>query len=172
MNLERLSINAVKRYGASQKPKELEGLGRILLERDVRTILEIGTLCGGTAWFFHSLGLKVTTVDHVQYDVPVLRDVNYVSCASRDFHQQGPWDALFIDGDHRYSEVSWDWDLHRSKVTNCVAFHDIVEHVPNPLDSEVNLFWTDLKDSQPSLEFIEIVAEGDQWGGIGVVSLV
>ena len=81
---------------------------------------------------------------------------------------RGPYDAVFIDADHRYESVAADWAIYRT-VAPIVAFHDIAEcgakdkRTGYPV--EVPRLWAELKPQHRHQEFIE----PDSIFGIGVL---
>jgi hypothetical protein len=81
-----------------------------------------------------------------------------------------PYDFIFIDAGHYYTEVRADWDayLPLAQKGAVVAFHDILTHSEHP-EIEVGRLWAEVKED---FETEEIVANPDAaWGGIGVVRL-
>ena len=77
----------------------------------------------------------------------------------------GPFDAVFIDGDHRYDQVRADFLLAQSFNPELIGLHDIV-------DSD----WHAAAGCCVSRLWREIVAQystqekaGDVWAGIGIV---
>lgn len=80
----------------------------------------------------------------------------------------GPYDAILIDGDHRYEGVSRDWNTY-GHMAPLVAFHDIAGHgvvqrtTKDPV--EVPRLWEELKAQYRTVEF---VTPGSAMG-IGVV---
>lgn len=111
-------------------------------------------------------GREGVEVELVQADSQVM--------ATREIVEQRlkgrPVDILFIDGDHRYSGVSRDFDLWRGLVRKggYVIFHDILPN-PRPVQSEVDRFWTEVKDRYESFEIVEDRNQG--WAGIGVLHM-
>ena len=87
-------------------------------------------------------------------------------------------DALFIDGDHTYVGVKQDYEMYEWLVRDggIVAFHDIVPiegEGPRPKDDldlqggEVPEFWTELREREDVVEFVEDWESGRF--GIGAV---
>lgn len=79
------------------------------------------------------------------------------------------FDAVLIDGDHRYEGVKRDWELY-GDLSPIVAFHDIVGHdqttkTPKRLPVEVPRLWAELREQH---QFVEYVDEGSKMG-IGVL---
>lgn len=79
------------------------------------------------------------------------------------------FDAVLIDGDHRYEGVKRDWELYGG-LAPIVAFHDIVGHdqttkTKERLPVEVPRLWAELREQH---QFVEYVDAGSNMG-IGVV---
>lgn len=78
----------------------------------------------------------------------------------------GPYDLVFIDGDHTYSGVKRDWEFSLSLNPRIIAFHDIADAVKHRKENcEVDILWREIKSKYNTKE--KIVGCG--WGGIGVV---
>jgi predicted O-methyltransferase YrrM len=82
--------------------------------------------------------------------------------------RQGPYDAIFIDADHRYDAVAADWETYRP-LGRLVAFHDIagvgIVDQRTGFAVEVPRLWQEIK---AQYRHQEIVAPDSQLG-IGVV---
>ena len=103
------------------------------------------------------LSLAVAELRGKGYDADFLIG-NSQSDASLAWAQlHGPYDLVFIDGDHRYNAVIRDW-MRYGKLGRLVAFHDIA--LP-----AVGLAWRDIKQEGVAVE--EMIAEGGT--GIGLV---
>lgn len=180
---------AVEVFGAYQKAPELTPLLEELFADPPRTVVEIGTLKGGTLFGW----CQVATPDAIigVIDLPEgphgggfsLRDEfrfarfkqsgQRIRYLRRDSHDQSTRDDLvrsfdgtqidflFIDGDHSEEGVRQDWEMYGSLVRpgGRVAFHDIVHHQPR-FDCHVDKLWEELKRDFLHQEFIYL-EEGD-----------
>ena len=79
----------------------------------------------------------------------------------------GPYDAVFIDGDHTYDPVKADWEFALSLHPRIIGFHDIADAI---VHREIGVFvhklWNEIKLAGYDTEE-KIVGCG--WGGIGIV---
>lgn len=74
--------------------------------------------------------------------------------------ERGPYDIIFIDGDHHYEAVRKDWEVYAKmgKPGTIVGFHDIMR-MPGEFEGvEVRRFFDELKQTGRTIEF---------WGGPG-----
>jgi predicted O-methyltransferase YrrM len=172
-----------------QWEQEFTQLLDVYRELAPRRVLEVGSYFGGS--LFHWLqnapeGSTVVSVDsyavgvdnrHLYHDwVPdgvSLQVIAGKSAAESTVTQAkawAPYDFIFIDAGHYYTEVRADWDayLPLAQKGAVVAFHDILTHSEHP-EIEVGRLWAEVKED---FETEEIVANPDAaWGGIGVVRL-
>lgn len=79
----------------------------------------------------------------------------------------GPFDLVFIDGDHRYQAVKADWENYRS-LGRIVAFHDIDHRNSKNRDPKVGCprLWDEIKNKFLTMELVDPDARGY---GIGIV---
>lgn len=178
---------------ASQQPFELERLIDILIERRVASYLEIGARHGdtfyeivrslpkgslcvavdlpngpwGSSW---SMDCLIDCVEELQKQG---YNAHYVLGDSRApevvelVKSQGRFDAVLIDGDHRYDGVNADFSNYGDG--KIVAFHDIAGDGlvcgENPV--EVPKYWNEIKDRFEHEEIIN--PSDDRPMGIGVI---
>lgn len=135
----------------SQDEGELRGFISLLKEEGVTRYLEIGSRHGDT---FHEVMMNLPAGSvGVAVDLPgglwgKAGSVKSLRAAAEDLRRRGyvvhvilgdsaaapiisavsdlgPFDAILIDGDHRYDGVKADWDNYRD-LGRLIAFHDIV----------------------------------------------
>ena len=172
----------------SQYSPEFDQLVALYCDLKPMTVLEIGTMHGGTLWhWLHQApdGARVVNIDPLVTNTPGMDLLRMWKSWAREgvefktivglSHNVSTWavtldwlggsiDFLFIDGDHTYRGVKRDWDLYaeRAKV---VAFHDLIQHQPH---FGVTKLFKELKDK--GLETCEFYSQKNQsGGGIGVV---
>ena len=95
------------------------------------------------------------------YDARLLegdsRDPNIIESV-RDL---GPYDVIFIDGDHSYEGVKSDWNNY-GPLGKRIIFHDIREpEPPENMSLEVWKLWDELCETEETEEFL---AEGSKMG--------
>lgn len=169
-----LARQAIDQHGAAQKELELDGLIELLAGREIRRVLEIGSQDGGMLWLFAQIATEfVVGVDLTQgvtavCPIPIVWvEGDSHSSTIRERIPEGPYDLLFIDGDHSYAGVCQDFTDYAPLVApdGVIAFHDIVPH-PNPTLSEVDRLWRELKTLWPG-ETRELICPcvGETWRG-------
>jgi predicted O-methyltransferase YrrM len=176
-----LAREAIRR-GAYQKVPELEPLVALVRERHPRTVVEIGSLNGGTLFAWCQVAHPEALI--VSIDLPrglfgggySRRDARrfrkyalpgqVLHTLRRDSHDpktirrveglldDRSIDFLLIDGDHAYDGVKRDWQLYEPLVAEggLIAFHDILEHEAQPL-CEVDQLWRELAPLHETVEF-------------------
>lgn len=189
-----MALQTLSGRKASQDEAELRSFLDLLTARDVRSYLEIGARHGDTFYEVMrrlppgSIGVAVdlpggawgteSSVAHLKHACNELRSLGYRihmvlgdSGSERVIErvsQYGPYDAILIDGDHRYEGVKRDWQNY-GRAGALVAFHDIAgEGQVQPssgLIVEVPRLWRELKEGQ---EHVEFIAPGSAMG-IGVL---
>ena len=179
---------------ASQLPDEIAGLLRLFAEHGVRRYLEIGARDGDT---WHLVGAAMPDPGMlVAVDLPggkwgrsssvsslraaslalnaMGHQTHMILGSSQDtgvmglVRRYGAYEAILIDGDHRYDPVKADWTAY-GDLAPIVAFHDIAGEGVRQRNSgdlvEVPQLWAEIRSSHATVEF---VAPGSAMG-IGVV---
>lgn len=183
---------------ASQRASELGQFINVLREQGVMRYLEIGARHGDT---FHEVmrslpqGARGVAVDLPGGAWGTPSSVGALKAACLDLRKHGyradyvlgdsttrevrarvdalgPYDAVFIDGDHRYDGVLADWTNYGRLARRVVGFHDIDGHSETSKDGkampvEVPKLWEELRERLVSWdEFVDRDARGM---GIGVI---
>ena len=177
-----------------QDENELLQLCERVRELKPKHILEIGSLFGGTLWYFMqnapgsqiiSVDTGVPSIDHRFEDIESAR-INLWPEWSKQFDcelvqiradstdpktvamiaKYAPFDFIFIDGGHFYNTVFLDW-------TNCwpllrsgglLALHDIAYPDGNPDHYDVRKLWHEVRDNGIWEEIIRPENPEGVWG--------
>jgi len=199
MDAYKLAEFAVFR-GACQKLRELTPLVALLRRRKLHTVLEIGTMTGGTLWLWCQLALPDAVV--VSVDLPggefgggykakdskrfnaYARADQSLELIRKDSHRRETRqevakklhgravDLLFLDGDHRYRGVKKDFAMYAPLVRDggIVVLHDILPHPEVPV-CRVERFWNEIKGHFKHREFLE-VDDDRGWGQWGGIGML
>lgn len=136
-------------------------------------VLVIGSKHGGLE---HQLKLRYQGIETVSIDIapqpdnvqPIIAGSSADSGIQEQAKDRGPYDLVFIDGDHSYEGVKQDWEFALSLQPRLIAFHDIADAVKHRREGcEVDKLWKEIKAAHRTTE--KIVGCG--WGGIGVVDM-
>lgn len=187
-------------FRAQQKRTELAQLLKFLSKQHIFNVLEIGVYKGGTikAWTqILPYEARIVGVDlpsgpygggfndqEAKWIEGLAQGEQTIKLFALDSHDEktletisefGPFDFLFIDGDHTYEGVRKDFEMYSHLVRDggYIAFHDVAEHT-NYHDVKVHVFWQELQDKNPTAafwSFIDLAYPTDHgiWGGIGLV---
>lgn len=181
----------------SQIDCEIDGLIDILRRENVTRFLEIGSRFGGSFWRIANAlpkgsrvvscdsakgmgGQKAGALDSLRLCIDALKrsgyDAQFVKGHSQSgsviaaVRSLGPFDAVFIDGDHTYEGARQDWK-NFGKAARIVAFHDIAWEKPEDYKLnklvEVPRLWNEVKGSYRHEEFVD-KSDGRTYG-IGVL---
>ncbi len=178
---------------ASQQPNELAALVDVLVKGGVTSYLEIGARHGDT---FDHIVRKLPKVGfYVAVDLPnglwgsdssmdaLIECVEALQADGYNAHyvlgdssneevielisSLGEFDAVLIDGDHRYHAVKRDYENYGD--ARIVAFHDIDGEGVKLREHEIGVpqLWGELRDKHKSVEIID--PSDDRPMGIGVL---
>jgi hypothetical protein len=136
-------------------------------------ILVIGSKHGGLE---HALRSRIDGLEIVSIDIdpqadntqnPMIVGSSADTLIQEQARVLGPFDVVFIDGDHSYKGVKIDWQFAQSLKPRIIAFHDIAEVIKHRREGcEVDRLWAEIKQTHVTSE--KIVGCG--WGGIGVIT--
>lgn len=153
-----------------QHQRELDWFATHL--RNTDRILVIGSKHGGLEY---QIRKRFPSVRMTSIDIAPAPD-NAESCIVGDSksvevrtiaESAGPFDAVFVDGDHSLAGVHADWEWCKTLAPRLIAFHDIADAVKHKNEGcQVDRLWAELKTS--TLKTQEMIV-GCGWGGIGIV---
>ena len=168
-----------------QNEWEFAQLLRVFHDLNPSRVLEIGAWHGGTLWHWLQTADHVVVVDDAMrrgvdwegWAEDVVTTLKLVKGFSHEAHvieeaeDHGPYDFLFIDGDHSYWSVRQDWDNYSHLVTQggIIALHDIL---PRP-GYGVSQLWEEIT-SIPGCRYMticqnEVLSGNEGRCGIGVI---
>lgn len=176
------------RSSTHQVDQEIDVLIGLMNEMGCRSYLEVGSKFGASLWRVAKglpRGSRVVSVDlnrngdSLQSCIHELRrdgyDAHLISGNSMDAktasaaRDLGPYDALFIDGNHKLMYVRSDWETY-GPMAKMVAFHDIGWRRSSPASPNrilVPEFWSGIKDGYRHQEIL--LDPGQNAYGIGVI---
>lgn len=140
---------------------ELDQMIAVFERQRPKRVLEIGSWHGGTLWHWMQTADRVVAIDDEmrradlwqQWAGETNTDLHLIQGFSQDAdvieraRTLGPYDWVFIDGDHSYFAVRADWDNYRGMVApgGVVAFHD-TQHPENAADYGVGQLWAEITE--------------------------
>lgn len=168
----------------SQNPEELEMMLNFIKENNVKSVLEIGSRYGETLAAMAQVmpeGSRIVSVElpngpwgrpdslevlrtcmqtlGEKYDTHLLLGDSKSKTVIDVVESLGPFDFIFIDGDHSLDGVKSDWN-NFGKLGKYVGFHD----VNTTLD--VTPFWNELKKD---MLHVELISSSSPKMGIGII---
>ena len=168
---------------------EFKPFCQLMKDENVRSYLEIGSFSGGSieiAAQYLPVGSRIVSIDKpwkLTKQERLAGILNELKASGYDTHlivgdstesrsiykgrKWGPYDAVFIDGNHTYDYVKKDWENYGT-LGRIVGFHDIAKDKP---PHGASAFWQQLKTGYRHVEFISEAtrARTDGAFGIGVV---
>jgi predicted O-methyltransferase YrrM len=180
-----------------QDDGEIHRLRHLVQELKPKRILEIGSLFGGTLWYWMqdapgskivSVDLGVQSFDYCHSDIeaamtlwPVwsratgceliqLRTDSTSANTVEEVAKHGPYDFIFVDGGHWYDVAMADFQNYWPMLREggLLAFHDIAYPDGNPDNYNVGRVWREVRDLG---RWQEIIREHNPEGiwGIGAM---
>jgi hypothetical protein len=154
-----------------QHKRELDWFVKQLKDKD--HILVIGSKHGGLE---SAIKRSLSDITTVAIDIAPQTDNSQVVIVGsstdlevqRKAREAGPFDVVFIDGDHSYAGAKADWEFAQTLHPRIIALHDVgvpAKHLRK--GCHVDRLWSEIKATHQTDE--KIVGCG--WGGIGVVTL-
>lgn len=167
-------------FGIEQNSWELANFLVVCQQLGVESVLEIGTgwRAGLARFLYDDMGWEVVSVD--------IHDYGHQYEGVTFEHSDGvelpvfsaKFDLVILDGDHSYDGVRFDYDYYGKYAAKIVAFHDIAglrdcEGVADWWGEHAyyNASINDMPEPQLRHGWHEIIASGEQRGGIGYVVL-
>lgn len=176
---------------ADQYAPEFRQLLEIVMRQNPRKVLEIGTREGGSLYQFMKYirpGALIVSVDihkmrwgsgrepnldrwrawadSFGHTLIIIRGDSHHPDTIKKANEYGPFDFVFVDGDHRLEGVSADY-ANYCRDARIVAIHDIIEDATDD-GIKVFQFWQALKQENSRTE--ELISDPEQNGyGIGLV---
>ncbi len=179
-----------------QISEEISELLKILKNKDLKRVIEIGTAKGGTLFLLSRISSKKSTIVSIDlpkgrfgggypfWKIPLYKSfaqknqrIHLLRVSSQNkktvkevkkIMQSKPVDFLFIDGDHSYEGVKKDFYLYSPfvKKGGLIAFHDIVSG-PEENVGGVPKFWQEIKGKYKTKEIVKNYNQGGY--GIGLL---
>lgn len=171
-------------WAIEQNAAELAEFLVVCQQLGVESVLEIGTgYKAGLARFLNDdMGWSVVSIDIKDYGHS-FSGITFVAGLTANERWQGSLqaDLIIIDGDHSYEGVKADYEWYSTWAQKVIAFHDIagLRDCEGAKQYWDEIAYTDqLSEDRPQDLYMdvkpgyhEIIADGDQRGGIGYIVL-
>ena len=166
----------------AQWPWEIETLAGLVAQRGPRVIVEIGTQEGGTLRYWLEAAAsdaRIVAIDPAMYihgledERLILRNTRSDDPETIALVKELGIDFLFIDGDHMYEPVRYDFMTYGPMVRpgGVIAFHDIYT-LEQPETCQVPQLWKEICEAgYITQELLCMHARETPGGGIGIVYL-
>ncbi len=144
---------------------------------DCKSMLVIGSRHGGIEHYIRKRmpHIKIASVDIAP--LPTNTETNMIVGSSHDtavqeiIRAQGPFDVVFIDGDHSESGVRQDWNFSKSLNPKRIFFHDHTNAEYHAMcDCHVDPVWAEaVAEAKENGWTVSEKVVGCGWGGIGQI---
>lgn len=143
-----------------QNPREFYILAHLMSEYGVKSLLEIGVGYGMTFPIYRKLGMDCLGIDsHPKTPDKVVFIGNSTDPKAITWAVNlGPFDAIFVDGDHTFEGVEADFQNYFPLAQRLFIFHDISSNQaePYPTNIGVKQFWDSIKKHFPTIEIRDL----------------
>jgi len=162
-------------FNPQQRFSELIPFLRQLVLNNCETVLEIGSAEGGLSYIFSELFTRVVALDiyhTANYDKQNIIRFTLDSSNPGDnykiIEELGPYDLIFIDGNHTYEGVKRDFEIYSPLLNlgGIIAFHDIKDtELQRQNNCFVSKFVTELQEANLHVSTKIFNDFNDEWGG-------
>jgi hypothetical protein len=154
---------------------EVDAFIALMNDLGARSFLEIGSKYGGTLLRVAQglpAGSRIVSVDLNKNGQHLQKNIDFLNLGGYDAHlivgdstktetirkasELGPFDVLFIDGNHKLEYVKSDWESY-GLMARMVGFHDIGWKRPSPEAPHpimVSQFWNSIKSAYRHQEIL------------------
>lgn len=138
---------------------ELDRMLEVVKRLNPESILEVGSMWGGTLWHWLQIAECVVSADdemrrgsewqewadEAGTELYLLQGMSQDADLIEKARELGPYDFAFIDADHRYMSVKADWENFGPMVVpgGVIAFHDTL-HPDNAAEYGVGQLWEEI----------------------------
>lgn len=162
-------------FNPQQKFSELVPFLQEVVENGCKIVLEIGSAEGGLSYIFSELFTKVVALDiyHTAgYDkgniIRFTLNSNNPGDSIKRIEELGPYDLIFIDGNHSYETVKNDYEIYSPLLDfgGIIAFHDIKDtEIQRRNGCFVNQFVKELQEANLHFSTKIFSNSDEEWGG-------
>lgn len=174
-----------------QHKNEFQAFCEFLLRHQVKSVLEIGTGLGGSAYVFGEVTGhgRVVTVDFDQMGAARIDPAKRRQQPNPNFVQvtgdsrtddiesliatYAPFDVVYFDTEHPYENCVDNYTRYGKMATRFIAQHDINMDEVNWPDAGIPRFWREISADKTTHVFINPAPDPrfPRWGGLGVIEL-
>jgi len=163
-------------YNPQQRFSELKPFLIEVLKNHCETVLEIGSAEGGLTYIFSEIFTKVVAVDihhstiYEKYNITrfTMNSHNTNDPQIKQIEKLGPYDLIFIDGNHTYEGVELDFKTYVQFLAfgGIIALHDVKNTLVQKRDKcFVHQFAKEITQGNLYISTVIYSDFTDEWGG-------